>query len=100
MNSIRPTKKRSHPTSATAPKQVKIAVDFPAPLFQATEQAAHELSTTRGALVRTAVELFLRTRQREKLERQIAESFAANSQLDRQLIDEFNIDADLASDAE
>jgi metal-responsive CopG/Arc/MetJ family transcriptional regulator len=86
---------------ATAPKQVKIAIDFPAPLFQATEQAVRELSTTRSALVRTAVELFLRSRQREKLECQIAESFSANSVLDRQLMDEFkHVDADLVSDAE
>ena len=74
---------------------VKIAIDFPAPLFQETEQAVQELSTTRSSLVRTAVEIFLRNREREKLERQIAESFAANAKSDRQLMEEFqHVDAE------
>ena len=48
----------------------------------------HELSTSRSALIRAAVERFLRSRQREELERQIAESFSANAESDRQLMDD------------
>jgi metal-responsive CopG/Arc/MetJ family transcriptional regulator len=76
-------------------RSVKIAIDFPAPLFHETEKAVQELSTTRSSLIRTAVEAFLRNRQRAKLERQLAESFEANAELDRQLMDDFrHVDAE------
>jgi CopG family transcriptional regulator/antitoxin EndoAI len=78
-----------------AAKSVKVAVDFPDPLFRETEQAAQELSTNRSSLIRSAVELFLRQRRRQKLEDAIAESFLANRDLDQQLVDEFkHVDAD------
>jgi metal-responsive CopG/Arc/MetJ family transcriptional regulator len=77
-------------------KSVKVAIDFPAPLFMETERAVRELSMSRSRLIRSAVELFLRQREREKLEHAIAESFLANGDLDRQLADEFKYaDADL-----
>lgn len=90
---------RKHRVPATAAKRasrsVKIAVDFPAPLFQETERAVHELSISRSALIRAAVEKFLRSRQREELERQFAESFSANAESDRQLMDDFkHVDAE------
>ncbi|HTP36277.1 MAG TPA: hypothetical protein VMJ75_29085 [Candidatus Acidoferrales bacterium] len=40
-------------------------------------------------MIRFAVEAFLQDREKEKLERDIAESFLANAELDRQLVDEF-----------
>lgn len=88
-------KKRSRRVPAVAVRR-KVVTDFPAPLFQETERAAHELAMTRSSLIRTAVASFLETRRREKLERAIAESFSANVELDRQLMDEFrHVDADL-----
>ena len=49
----------------------------------------------RSQLIRSAVEMYLRRREREKLERAIAESFQANRDLDRQLAEEFrHVDAD------
>ena len=79
----------------TSKQARKIVVDFPAPLFQETERAVHELSMNRSVLIRSAVEMFLRVRQREKLERQIAESFSANAEFDRQLVEDFaHVDAD------
>jgi len=68
---------------------VKIAVDFPAQLLHQTEKAGRELSMNRSALIRAAVESFLRNRQRQKLEEQIAQSFSANADLDRQIMDDF-----------
>lgn len=83
------------PAAATAKQSRKIAIDFPAPLFQETERAVHELSMNRSVLIRSAVEMYLRFRQREKLERQIAESFRANAELDRQLVEDFaHVDAE------
>lgn len=73
----------------------KVVTDFPALLFRETERAARELSMNRSRFIRCAVETFLRNREREKLERAIAESFLANNNLDRQLVDEFKYsDAD------
>jgi metal-responsive CopG/Arc/MetJ family transcriptional regulator len=78
----------------TAKPARKIVIDFPAALFQETERAVQELSTNRSVLIRSAVEMYLRVRQREKLERQIAESFAANAEFDRQLVEDFaHVDA-------
>jgi metal-responsive CopG/Arc/MetJ family transcriptional regulator len=78
----------------------KVAVDFPASLFQETEQAAKEISTTRSALIRIAVEAFLQNRKRQRLEDQIAESLSANAKLDRRLMEEFrHVDAEAGSHA-
>lgn len=78
-----------------AAQPTKVAVDFPASLFRETEQAARELSMNRSQIIRSAVEMFLRQRDRERLERAIAESFQANRDLDRRLVDEFRyVDAD------
>lgn len=86
--------RRRVPATATAKQARKIAVDFPAPLFQETERAVHELSMNRSTLIRSAVEMYLRVWRREKLERQIAESFAANAEFDRQLVEDFaHVDA-------
>jgi metal-responsive CopG/Arc/MetJ family transcriptional regulator len=67
----------------------KVVTDFPAPLFQRTEQAAQELSMNRSRLIRLAVEAFLRQRDRDNLERALAESFAANAKMDDDLMEEF-----------
>jgi hypothetical protein len=89
-------KRRMRASAAKHPaRSIKVAIDFPAPLFTETERAAHELSVNRSQLIRSAVEIFLRRRKREKLERAIAESFQANRDLDRQLMDEFrHVDVD------
>jgi metal-responsive CopG/Arc/MetJ family transcriptional regulator len=73
----------------------KVVTDFPVPLFREAERAARELSMNRSCFIRTAVETFLRNREKEKLEKAIAESFLANAELDRRLVDEFKYaDAD------
>jgi metal-responsive CopG/Arc/MetJ family transcriptional regulator len=98
MSAVKTSKRGKHRAPATAPanRARKIAIDFPASLFRETEQAVHELSINRSVLIRSAVEMFLRIKRREKLERQIAESFSANAGLDRQLVTDFaHVDADI-----
>jgi metal-responsive CopG/Arc/MetJ family transcriptional regulator len=56
----------------------KIAVDFPAPLFQETERAVHDLSTSRSYLIRSAVERFLADWRQQKLEKELAAGYKAN----------------------
>jgi metal-responsive CopG/Arc/MetJ family transcriptional regulator len=91
-------KRRRRGVAATVTRQSalkKVVADFPAPLFREAERAAHELSMNRSCFIRTAVETFLRNREKEKLEKTIAESFLANAELDRRLVDEFKYaDAD------
>ena len=97
MKSKTTAKKGRHRAATAGRKQArKIAVDFPAPLFQETERAVHELSMNRSTLIRSAVEMYLRVWRREKLERQIAESFSANAEFDRQLVEDFaHVDAEI-----
>jgi hypothetical protein len=78
-----------------ATKPIKVAIDFPAPLFLEAERAGRELSMNRSRLIRSAVEMFLRQWKRDSLERAIAESFRVNRDLDQLLVEEFrHVDAD------
>jgi metal-responsive CopG/Arc/MetJ family transcriptional regulator len=98
MSVVKTSKNKKHRAPATtSPNHArKIAIDFPASLFRETEQAAQELSVNRSVLIRSAVEMFLRVKRREKLEREIAESFSANASLDRQLVTDFaHVDAEI-----
>ena len=92
------TKRRRSNVAGAVVKQAavkKVVTDFPLPLFRETERVARELSMNRSSFIRSAVETFLRNRAKEKLEAAIAESFLANAELDRQLVDEFRYaDAD------
>jgi hypothetical protein len=91
----KPRRRTPAATARRGAQSVKVAIDFPALLFRETEQAAQELAMNRSQLIRSAVEAFLRQRNREWLERAIAESFQANRDLDRQLAEEFrHVDAD------
>lgn len=90
--SIMNSTKRGRPSvAATAGQSAvkKVVTDFPLSLYEETERAAHELSMNRSCFIRSAVESFLRNREKEKLEQAIAASFLANAELDRELVDEF-----------
>jgi metal-responsive CopG/Arc/MetJ family transcriptional regulator len=79
MISTSPRRKRKSPVPATAMQHArKVAVDFPAPLFQETERAAQELSTSRSSFIRSAVERFLAEHRRQKLEKELAAGYIAN----------------------
>jgi metal-responsive CopG/Arc/MetJ family transcriptional regulator len=65
--------------SATAVKVRRVVIDFPGPLFDATEHAAVELAINRSSLIREAVVRFLGERQRQKLEKELAEGYIANA---------------------
>jgi metal-responsive CopG/Arc/MetJ family transcriptional regulator len=83
-------KSREAASRQPAEGSVKIAIDFPAPLYERTEEAVRELSLrSRSSLIRAAVEMYLDHWQRAKLERRIAESFLANADMDRRLVQEF-----------
>jgi metal-responsive CopG/Arc/MetJ family transcriptional regulator len=64
--------------AATA-KAKRIVIDFPRPLFEATQDAADELAINRSSLIREAVKQFLEARYQQKLERDLAEGYLANA---------------------
>ena len=90
-------KKRRRRTPAnTTRHSSKVAVDFPAPLFEETERVAHELSTSRSDVIRSAVEFFLADFRRQKLEKELAAGYIANDVQAAAAAEEFaQLDADL-----
>jgi len=76
---MKSAKLRQRNRRTTAAASVKrVVVEFPAPLFTRAEHAVAELSTNRSDLVRTAVERYLESLERAKLERELAEGYVAN----------------------
>jgi metal-responsive CopG/Arc/MetJ family transcriptional regulator len=73
------------------PKETKkIIVEFSEDLLERTEAAASELSTDRSKLIRKAVEKFLAQIERRKLERELADAYAANASLALRISEEFS----------
>jgi metal-responsive CopG/Arc/MetJ family transcriptional regulator len=64
---------------ATAAKPKRVVIDFPEPLFQATDHAANELAINRSSLIRRAVEQFLGEMERQKLEKELEQGYLANA---------------------
>ncbi|MGA2771636.1 MAG: hypothetical protein ABSG26_12550 [Bryobacteraceae bacterium] len=82
-------KRGSVPSAATAASR-KVVVEFPAPLFRETERAAAEIGTSRSRLIRCAVERYLETLRRKRLEQELAAGYVANAALDRRITKEFS----------
>lgn len=57
----------------------RIVIDFQEPLFNETENVAVELGMNRSSLIREAVRQYLGKLQRQKLEKELAEGYAANA---------------------
>ncbi|MGO4879874.1 MAG: hypothetical protein ACLP59_03515 [Bryobacteraceae bacterium] len=68
----------------------KVVIDFPKPLLERTERAAAELAVNRSSLIRSAVEQYIEALHRNRLERDLAEGYAANAELDRKIAAEFS----------
>jgi metal-responsive CopG/Arc/MetJ family transcriptional regulator len=67
----------------------RVVVEFPEQLLDRAERVTQELSISRSELVRQAVEQFIESRDRAKLERELAEGYRANARLDRAIGEEF-----------
>jgi metal-responsive CopG/Arc/MetJ family transcriptional regulator len=63
----------------------KIIVDFPAQLVLRMGKMRGESSATRSAFIRSAVEQYVATLERLKLDKELAEGYAANAELDREI---------------
>ena len=87
---MRTARKRGNLRSAATSASRKVVVDFPAPLFRETERVVAEIGTNRSKLIRCAVEQYLETLQRKRLEQELAAGYVANSALDRRIAEEFS----------
>jgi metal-responsive CopG/Arc/MetJ family transcriptional regulator len=68
----------------------KVVIDFPKPLFERTERATAELAINRSALIRSAVDQYLETLHRKRLDEELAAGYPANAELDRRIAAEFS----------
>ncbi len=66
----------------------KIAIDFPAALYEETEIAVQELETNRSTFVRQAVAYYLNDMRNKKLEEELAQGYIANAACARQIAEE------------
>lgn len=67
----------------------RVVVEFSEQLLDRAERTTQELSISRSELVRQAVEQFIESSDRAKLEKKLAEGYQANALLDRTLAEEF-----------
>jgi metal-responsive CopG/Arc/MetJ family transcriptional regulator len=87
---MRTARKRGSLPSAPTGASRKVVVKFPAPLFRETERVAAEIGTSRCKLICSAVEQYLEALQRNRLERELAAGYVANSAVDRRIAEEFS----------
>jgi metal-responsive CopG/Arc/MetJ family transcriptional regulator len=81
-------RRRISGVSAAAVKVKRVVIDFPGPLFDATEHAAGELAINRSSLIRKAVRQFLEELHRQKLNRELEEGYVANATSARAIAEE------------
>ena len=67
----------------------KILIEFPEELLERAQVLADEQATDRSKLIRTAVEKYVRMIERQRLERELAEAYEANSELALEVTREF-----------
>ena len=83
--------------SITADKAKKITVDIPRALYEETAEVVRERHITTSVFVREALEGYLRSIKRRKLERELEEGYIANADLGDQIHKEFEfVDAEQA----
>jgi predicted DNA-binding protein len=96
-----PTKHMSSPSTGTGMKPAaaaaqrgsstrKILIEFPEELLERAQVLADEQATDRSKLIRTAVEKYVRLVERQRLERELAEAYQANSKLALEITREFS----------
>lgn len=70
-------------------RRERVLVEFPEGLLQRTDEAAGRLAKNRSELIRTAVEKLLEAEEKRRFEIELAAAYAANSQMNLDLIEEF-----------
>jgi predicted DNA-binding protein len=68
----------------------RILIEFPEELLERAQILADEQATDRSKFIRTAVEKYVRMIERQRLERELAEAYQANSELALGITREFS----------
>jgi len=69
----------------------KLLIEIPGALLARAQRLAVERGTDRSKLIRAALEDFVAKAEQTKLEQAMAESYAANAEMDKQMCDEFGV---------
>ena len=67
----------------------RVLIEFPSALLNRADQAARDLATNRSDLIRNAVERLLDDMDAREFERDLAQAYAANAEMNRGLAKEF-----------
>ncbi len=83
------THKRVARRQPRPPARKRVIVEFPEQLLRRAEQAAVTLGANRSELIRRSVEELLARLEKQQLERELAEGYQAESELNRKICAEF-----------
>jgi len=81
---------RFSPASTRANRKERVLIEFPSALLQRADEAARALDTNRSDLIRNAVERLLREMEAKEFDRELANAYAANADMNRALVREFS----------
>jgi hypothetical protein len=70
-------------------RKERILIEFPTALLTRADAAARELDKNRSELIRTAVERLLEQLETAEFNRELADAYSANAELNLTLLDEF-----------
>lgn len=70
-------------------RKERVLIEFPVTLLKRADEAARGLETNRSGLIRNAVERLLDEMESKKFERELADAYAANAEMNRALAEEF-----------
>jgi predicted transcriptional regulator len=84
----------AHPVKQATPSRSakgRVLVEFSDSLLKRTDDAAQKLDSNRSEFIRSAVEQYIAELDAREFERELAEGYAANAEMNLALADEFSI---------
>jgi metal-responsive CopG/Arc/MetJ family transcriptional regulator len=85
----KPTRSHAQSTPSRAQSKERVLIEFPTALLKRADEAARSLETSRSDLIRSAVERILDQMESREFEQDLAKAYAANSDMNRALTEEF-----------
>ena len=73
------------------PRKERVLVEFPETLLKRADEAARQLSKNRREFIRCALEQYIAELDAKEFERELAEGYAANAEMNLALAEEFAI---------
>ncbi len=95
MHNNKPIRSKGRRQRMPALQTKRVMIEFPEDLLRRTDQIAEQLVSSRSAVVRSAVEEYLKAVYRRQLDELLAEGYRANAALSQQISEEFShVDAE------